>query len=119
MKPGGDNVVDDYSFGRIVIDGKEFTDDLIILPDRIKSKWWRDEGHRLQAQDLDDVFEARPEVLIVGTGFAGVMSIDEGLRRRLRQEGIELLVRRTTQACEEYNRLAATRRVAAALHLTC
>jgi hypothetical protein len=33
--------VDDYSFGRIVIDGQEEHADVILLPNRTVSHWWR------------------------------------------------------------------------------
>jgi len=37
-------VIDGYSFGRIVVEGKEYTSDLIIYPDHIQGDWWREEG---------------------------------------------------------------------------
>jgi hypothetical protein len=112
-------VVNHYSFGRIVVDGEEYSADVILLPDEVRGNWWRAEGHRLQAQDLNDVWAAAPEVLIVGTGASGMMGVDHSTRERLEEEGIELVLRRTREACEEYNRLARRKRVAAALHLTC
>lgn len=33
-------IVDDYSFGRIKVGGKEYTSDVIIYPDRVDSSWW-------------------------------------------------------------------------------
>jgi hypothetical protein len=39
--------LEDYSFGRLTVDGQEHTRDLIVLPDRIVSEWWRREGHSL------------------------------------------------------------------------
>jgi len=41
-------MIEHYSFGRIVIDGKEYTKDLIIYPDKIRANWWRKEGHKLR-----------------------------------------------------------------------
>jgi hypothetical protein len=37
--------IDHYEFGRIVVDGREVTNDLIILPGRVVRNWWRQEGH--------------------------------------------------------------------------
>jgi len=34
-------MIESYSFGQMVIDGQEYTSDLIIFPDRINSSWWR------------------------------------------------------------------------------
>src|SRR5918994_662614 len=36
--------LEDYSFGRIVVDGEEQTRDLIVLPHRVLTNWWRREG---------------------------------------------------------------------------
>jgi hypothetical protein len=38
--------LEDYSFGRIVVDGEEQTRDLIVTPDRVVTNWWRREGLR-------------------------------------------------------------------------
>jgi hypothetical protein len=50
--------IDHYEFGRIVIDGREETRDLIILPDRMVLNWWRQEGHALVVDDLGEVLDA-------------------------------------------------------------
>jgi hypothetical protein len=44
--------LEDYSFGRIVVDGEEQTRDLIVLPHRVLTNWWRREGHSLAVEDL-------------------------------------------------------------------
>ena len=38
---GGMARIDHYEFGRIMIDGRQETKDLIILPDRVLRNWWR------------------------------------------------------------------------------
>jgi len=111
--------VESYRFGFIRIDGRTHTRDVIILPDRVVAGWWRQQGHTLRPDDLREVLEAEPEVLVVGTGSIGRMEVPEATRRRVEAAGIELVVERTAAACETYNRLRETRRVAAALHLTC
>ncbi len=112
-------MIDSYDFGEIVIDGKSYSADVIILPDRVIDNWWRDEGHKLCPTDLWDAVQAGPEVLVVGTGYDGAVEVLPETYDYLRQKGIELRVERTAQACQLYNRLCASRRVAAALHLTC
>ncbi len=111
--------IDSYEFGRIVVDGQTFTNDIILLPDRIQDSWWRLEGHRLQVPDVAVVLTAKPEVLIVGQGQPGKMQVDPALARHLQESRIELIELPTAQACTTFNALAGKRRVAAALHLTC
>jgi hypothetical protein len=110
--------IESYSFGRIVINGESYTKDVIILPDRVFSPWWRKEGHLLQWEDLEEVVKDPPEVLIIGQGYSGVMQVPEGLVKRLEAMGIKVYKGRTTEMVELFNRTSAAKKVAA-LHLTC
>ena len=111
--------IEDYQFGSITVDGERHTADLIILPDRVIAGWWRAEGHALRVEDLDDVLQAAPSTLVVGTGASGAMQVPEETRRAVEKAGIGLLASPTAQAVETYNKLRESERVAAALHLTC
>jgi hypothetical protein len=111
--------IDSYEFGRIVVDGQAFSQDIILLPDGIQDSWWRQESHRLQIPDVAAVLAVKPEVLIVGQGQPGKMQVDEALVAYLQENQIELIEVPTDQACKTFNSLAAKRKVAAALHLTC
>jgi hypothetical protein len=112
--------IDSYSFGRIAVDGQSYTSDVIISPECVKDAWWRKQGHSLHVDDLEEILAAKPEVLIVGSGYYGRMQIPPATRRFLEQHGIELRDRRTADAVEEFNRLQQEfARVIAALHLTC
>jgi hypothetical protein len=111
--------IDHYSFGKIVINSKTYTSDVIICPDSVDSSWWRTEGHYLQQVDLGMAVSAKPEVLVIGTGYSGVMVVPEETILFIKSKGIEVLVERTEKAVELYNSLSKARKVVAALHLTC
>lgn len=81
--------------------------------------WWRREGHRLHVEDLKEVLQERPEVLIVGTGYSGLMRVPNEVSDYVKTKGIELIVQSTRDAYKTFNRLVQSRRVVAALHLTC
>ena len=112
-------MIDSYRFGEIVIDNQRYTSDVIVYPERVDSSWWRKEGHRLDIDDLKYIVQDKPEVLIVGTGDAGVMTIPEETMEYLQEKGIKLIAERTDQACQTLNRLSGSGRIIAALHLTC
>jgi len=112
-------MIDSYKFGRIIIDGKRYDTDLLIFPNKIKTGWRRKEGHRLQIADLKEVLEAKPDVLVVGTGYSGMMTVPHETRMAIESEGIELITQKTADACQTFNRLIESRNVVAALHLTC
>jgi hypothetical protein len=112
--------VDAYSFGEIRIDGKPYTSDVIVWPGRVKSPWWRAEGHNLCPADLDEVLRAPPKVLVIGTGYYGRMRVPPETLSALQAQGIEVHVGKTSEAVAELNRLAReSADVVAALHLTC
>ena len=110
--------IEDYRFGLIVIDGAEHTDDVIILPDRVVTKWWRQNGHALVLHDLSKVLEDLPERLVVGAGAHGRMRPAPAALEALRDRGIEVEVHNTEEAVRRY-RAADAAHTAAALHLTC
>jgi hypothetical protein len=111
--------IDDYQFGKIVINGEVIKKDVIILPSRIISDWWREEGHVLHISDLQEVLIAQPQVLIIGQGAHSRMRITTEVVNALRAARIEMISLDTGNACEEYNYRSKFSDVAAALHLTC
>ena len=112
-------MIDSYDFGRIIINGRRYATDLIVFPDMVKEGWWRKEGHNLRIEDLDEVIQDKPEVLIIGTGYSGLMKVPAETREYVESKGIELIAQRTTEACKTFNSLIKSRKVVAALHLTC
>ena len=113
--------IEGYRPGRVVVDGVEHTRDVIVLPDRVVSNWWRRAGHSLALEDLDDVIDELPERLVVGCGYAGRLEPDPGVVAALERRGTEVEALRTEAAVARYQELAATNpaAIAAALHLTC
>ena len=88
-------MIESYDFGRIVINGRKFGSDLIIFPSRVKGNWWRKEGHILSVDDVKEIFDAKPEVLLVGTGYSGLMKIPQQTERYLESSGIKLIAAKT------------------------
>ena len=112
-------MIDSYSFGSIAVNGKRYNSDVIIYPDRVNSSWWRKEGHNLCPEDLQEVLQYQPEVLVIGQGKPGLMKVGSDLIEQLKRQGIEVIVASTEKAVKAYNELGAGKKVVAALHLTC
>ena len=111
--------IDSYSFGSIMIAGTTYTHDVIIYPDRVETPWVREEEHRPNISEFAEIVKAEPEVLIIGTGYAGVMSIPDQIRNYLTSKGITVHVEKTTAAIDRYHSLLGRERIIAALHITC
>ena len=112
-------MIETYSFGRIVINGKTYTSDIIIYQNRVDNSWWRKSGHLLQKDDLKEIIRYEPETLVVGTGRYGLMKITDETIQFLESKGIKLIIEETKQACKTYNELEGKRKIAGAFHLTC
>ncbi len=112
-------MIDSYSFGKMKVNGKTYSKDLIIFPDRVFSPWWRDSGHQLHVEDLQDVFEAKPEVLVIGTGSIGRMKVDDAVKQKCRDYDIHLIVKKSKAAAEEFNTRQSSKKTIGVFHLTC
>jgi hypothetical protein len=110
--------IEAYSFGRVVVDGEEQTRDVIVLPGRLVTDWWRANGHSLVLADLAGVLEELPERLLVGAGAYGQLRPEPETVEQLRNRGVEVETLPTGEAVERYRELDPAH-TAAALHLTC
>lgn len=111
--------IESYRFGHMVVDGQPHDKDLIVLPGEVIGSWWRKEGHTLHPEDLQEVLEARPDVLVVGQGAHGRMQVTEEARKVLESSCIQLIVQPTGEAYKTYNKLREQGSVVGAFHLTC
>jgi hypothetical protein len=116
---GGPVLIDSYQFGKIVIDGQEYSNDVMIHSDGRVDKWWRREGHIVALQDIETLLQESPEVLIVGAGLPGMMSLPGGLITYLQDKGVHVIYDRTDRAIETYNTHHDSKRTAAVFHITC
>lgn len=114
--------VDHYEFGRIVINGKEYTRDVIVTPTRIIDNWWRKEGHRVCLEDLTKygVFNEDFEIIVFGTGYHGLVVIEQEVIDELKRRGIQYIAEPTRTAVKKFNELVDQgKKVVGAFHLTC
>ena len=113
-------MIESYKFGQIIIDKKKYTSDLIIFKDHIYDNWWRKEGHNLCIDDIKEIIDKKPEILIIGTGYYGLMKVPEELIEYIKSSGTkQVIVKETGDACNEYNKLYKNNNLIAAFHLTC
>lgn len=113
--------IEEYEFGRLVIDGQTYTSDLMICGGEIYKEWWRQEGHSLGMDDLKWILLRKPEVLIIGKGNVGCMEVPAEIVDELQHRGIQVQVANTGPAIELYSEIVEkdNRKVGAGFHLTC
>ena len=114
-------MIDEYTTGNhMTVKGTKYHKDLKIIRGEVFGNWWRREGHRLAAGDIDDILTARPQILVIGTGYAGNLRVPDAVRQTLQNHQIKVIAQTTADATMTFNRLAAEGKdVAGAFHLTC
>lgn len=114
-------MIESYSFGRMTVNGKQYSADLIIYPNgRLRDSWWRKEGHHLQLVDIMEVIDSKPDIIVVGTGASGLMKVADDLQNSLKGQGVKLIAQPTGEAHKTFNKLVQQdKKVAGCFHLTC
>jgi hypothetical protein len=113
--------IEHYSFGKILIDGQQYKSDVIIYPDRIDDKWWREDGHNLIISDLPFLPKHPPKILVIGQGKYGFMKIGQEFQDFKVENKMDCRFAKTDEAVKIYNNLwnAGEKDMVAAFHLTC
>lgn len=113
-------MIESYRFGKMVISGNSCTSDVIIFGESVKANWRRQKGHELCISDISDAIdEFKPQVIVIGTGKFGRMKLLPETQRFLDSLRIQLIVEKTGQAWQTFNRFAGAEKVLGAFHLTC
>ena len=114
-------MIEQYATGsHMTVQGTKYYQDLKIIHGRVKGNWWRNEGHRLDSTDISYILSAKPEVLVVGTGYAGNMNVPVALHTAIEGQDIKVIIEKTSEATKTFNRLFTQgKNVAGAFHLTC
>lgn len=114
-------MIQEYRFGKMVIDGEAYDKDLIIAGGKVMPNWWRNKGHSLQVTDIkSELDQHQPDTLVVGKGQFGMMTLSNEVRRFLHDRGIELIDKKTGKAVQIFNDyFNQGKNVMGAFHLTC
>ena len=113
-------MIESFSFGHIVVDGVTYRQDIKIIQNRVVPQWWRQNGHRVDIEDVADLLAANPQTLVLGKGLPGFMSASKDLQNHLADQGIRLIEQKTAQAIRIYNQILRDGHdVAGGFHLGC
>ena len=111
-------------FGRIVIEGKTYDHDVVVYPSgKIeKRRKWLSKGkhgtsHKLDPDELREYLKEEFDVLLVGTGAYGMLSLLPESRELV--NGREVIELPTGEAVEKFSELSGRERVLAVFHITC
>lgn len=111
----GLNVFSGYGEGYVAVNQVRYTDNMIVLPNRIIEYWQASSISQLGMEHFDALLAMQPEIILLGTG-TSLQFPDASLMRMILSRGIGFEVMDTQATCRTYNILSSEgRRVAAAI----
>ena len=114
----GGYTIDHYEFGKIIVSGKTYESDIVIMPDG-SVRPGPDDMHYVLLDEIDDIINM-PEIktLVIGTGAEGNGMLRKKLVKEVNAKGITLKMMLTEDAMEMLNGTSKEGLVAV-LHLNC
>lgn len=116
--------IESFQFGSIVIDGKTYGRDVIMLPDGLvrerKGGFWKFGSHIINKEEIRELVAANPEVVVLGVGTNARANLVSDSLFALKRANVERIILPSPDAVERLNQLVAEgKRVAALIHITC
>jgi uncharacterized protein len=112
---GSGHLINGYSPGCIVVDGRDYREGLIVSPERIVSGWGPSRAADLGIEHVRELVELGPQVIVIGTGKRQCFP-DPSVYLAAMDQGVGIEIMDTGAACRTYNIIMAEgRRVAAGL----
>jgi glucokinase len=116
--------IGEAAFGEIAVGKKTYANDIVIRVDgKVKKrkkaavKARHGTSHVVDPKELERICRGGPEIVFVGSGHQGQMTLNADAELFLSQRRIRLEVARTSELAEAYN--ACSERKAALIHVTC
>ena len=116
--------IDELTFGSIVVEGKKYRRDVLIFADgtvkKRKGGFLMFGSHNIKKQEVEELNQGQPEIIIVGTGTDGAAHIAPEAETWAKGKSLSLLVQPSYDAVTKLNELAEQKKkVAALIHITC
>ena len=102
--------------GRLRIGDTDVTDHVVLFRDTVDTTWTPANRDDVCADDLRELIDARPEMIVLGTGWTAALP-PRDLVFTLAKKGIGIEVMDTPAACRTYNILVSEDRDVAAVLL--
>ena len=115
--------IDSTEFGKIVVDGKEYNEDIVISANgNVIYRQGISESrygthHIVCKEEISSLLQDSPRVIVIGTGQYGACRLEKGVEEEAKKQDAKLIVERTPKAIHLFNNI--TDRKAGLFHLTC
>lgn len=117
--------IEKVSWGKVKVDGQDYRQVLIVgdeVLERESDKLHELFGttHRLGDWEKEKLLSGNPKIILIASGWSGLVKIDEDFKNKLKEKRIELQVVLTPKIVRRYNQLIEEgKQVNALIHTTC
>ena len=116
--------IDSFNFGFIVVDEKQYSRDIIILPDGSVKERNPGKGrlgsHTIAKNEIESLVREQPDIILIGIGVQGMARLARDAEFYLQEPDLNLTLLPSPQAVKKYNQHTEDgEKVAALIHVTC
>jgi hypothetical protein len=116
--------IDSFNFGFIVVDEKQYSSDIVILPDGTVKERNPGKGrlgsHTIARSEIEALTRSQPEVILIGTGVQNMARLAHDAEFYLTKPDLDVTVLPSNEVVKKYNKLVEDgEKVAALIHVTC
>lgn len=106
--------IQEYKLGSFIIEGRQFIGNIKIFGSKVRY-WEKPENQSFDIKDLQELIDFKPEVLVIGTGAAGLLKIPDAVRRFVMENGISFHTGKTQDMVKKINELDKNKKKIAAI----
>jgi hypothetical protein len=116
--------IDSFNFGFIVVDEKQYTYDVVILPDGTVKERTPGKGrlgsHTVTRGEIEALIKDQPDSILIGTGVDGMCRLARDAEFYMLEPNVNLTMLTSPQIVKKYNQhVEDGEKVAALIHVTC
>jgi hypothetical protein len=116
--------IDELTYGSIIVEGKKYHRDILIFADgtvkKRKGGFLMFGSHKIKKQELVELSQGQPEIIIIGTGTDGATHIAPEVESWAKGKNLNLVVQPSYDVVARLNELVEqSKKVAALIHITC
>jgi hypothetical protein len=116
--------IESFNFGSIVVDEKQYSYDILILPDGTVRERHSVRGrlghHSITRSEIESLAKGQPDIILIGTGIDGMARLAKDAEFYLQEPDLNLTLLPSGQIVKKYNQyIEDGEKVAALIHVTC
>jgi hypothetical protein len=116
--------INSFNFGFIVVDDKQYSHDIIILPDgTVKDRnpgKGRLGSHTISKGEIEALIQDQADVVLIGTGVQGMARLAHDAEHYMMEPDLNITILPSAQIVKKYNQhVDDGEKVAALIHVTC